>query len=220
MGLRKRYLSNSSLKSVRSARMLRRVLDFIGSSVLLLLLTPVGVVVAVAVKVDSSGPILYRAQRVGRDGRLFTMYKFRTMATDSTHDGLRLTKSQDERVTRVGRHLRRLRIDEIPQLWNIVRGDMSFVGPRPEDPRYVAYFAAEFDDLLRARPGLTSPASVVFADESERLAAASDPEQTYIRDILPQKLEIEMEYARTRSIWTDILVCAETLKRVLRSGTK
>jgi len=165
--------------------------------------------IAVAVRVDSPGPILHHARRVGLGGHLFTVFKFRTMASDAA-SGSAITQAKDPRITRVGRVLRRWKLDELPQIWNVVRGDMSFVGPRPEDPRFVLRYTPEQRDVLSVRPGITGPSQLVFREE-ERLLDTDDPETTYIRDILPRKLLIDLEYARRHNLLDDMRILVQTL---------
>ena len=165
--------------------------------------------VAIAVKCGSRGPVLYRARRAGKDGRLFTLYKFRSMVADAEHLGPRVTPRVDPRVTRVGRVLRRTKLDELPQLFNTLIGDMSLVGPRPEDPAYVRGYSADQLAVLRVKPGITSPASVAHFHEEE-LLTGPDWEETYRRTILPAKLRIELEYLSQRTLVKDVRILAQT----------
>ena len=195
--------------------MAKRLFDILLSATLLLLLVPLLAAVALAVRLGSPGPVLYRQQRVGRHGVPFTMFKFRTM-----HDGaagLPLTVGSDERITRLGRWLRRSRLDELPQLANVLVGHMSLVGPRPEVPRYVAlYPPALRERALAVRPGLTDPASLAHIDEAALLAAAADPEREYVERILPAKLEQAAAYAERATLASDLLVLTRTAWALLR----
>jgi lipopolysaccharide/colanic/teichoic acid biosynthesis glycosyltransferase len=173
------------------------------------ILVPFSGVVAAAVRVDSPGPILHRARRVGQGGRLFTIFKFRTMVSDAA-SGSPITRANDPRITHIGRVLRRWKLDELPQIWNVVRGDMSFVGPRPEDPRFVLGYTSEQRAVLSVRPGITGPSQLVFREE-ERLLDTDDPETTYVRDILPRKLLIDLEYARRHNLIDDMRILVLTL---------
>lgn len=175
----------------------------------LVFMAPVMALLALAIKVESPGPILYRATRVGRHGGTFTMLKFRTMRVGADAGGA-LTRVADPRLTRVGRWLRRTALDELPQLINIVRGEMAFVGPRPEDPRYVAGYTAEQRRVLTVRPGLTSLASLAFRDEAERLTG-DQWERTYTEQIMPAKLAMELEYMDTADPWSDLRVIVTTI---------
>ncbi len=194
--------------------MLKRLFDLTASALGLLILLPLWGAIALAIRLDSPGPILHRAVRVGRNGRTFTLYKFRTMVADAAQHGPGITVSGDPRVTRVGHFLRRWKLDELPQLLNVLRGEMSLVGPRPEDPRYVALYTAEQREILRVRPGITSPASVRFRNE-EALLSTEDWERRYIEDIMPTKLALDLEYVRRANLLCDLTVLWETLLALL-----
>src|SRR5262249_55066954 len=155
--------------------------------------SPVLAVAALAVRVDSPGPILFKQQRIGRNFRPFWMYKFRTMVVDAPKRGGPLTAGADPRITRVGRWLRKSKIDELPQLVNVLVGDMSLVGPRPEVPKFVELFRDDYAYVLTVRPGLTDPASVKYRDEAALLAGSSDPEREYVERILPDKIALSRE---------------------------
>jgi lipopolysaccharide/colanic/teichoic acid biosynthesis glycosyltransferase len=179
-----------------------------------LTLLPVFAVVAVWIRLDSSGPALFRQVRVGRGGREFRIFKFRTMVTDAERRGGQLTVGADARITRVGRFLRRHKLDELPQLFNVIRGEMSLVGPRPEVPRYVDLYTAEQRRVLDLVPGITDLASIKYYDENAVLAAASDPERAYVDEIMPEKIRINLDYARRATVWTDLRVILGTAFRV------
>jgi lipopolysaccharide/colanic/teichoic acid biosynthesis glycosyltransferase len=181
----------------------------------LLTLSPFLLVLAALVRLTSPGPALYRAQRVGKNGRLFRLYKFRSMMIEAAHLGPGLTTAGDNRITPVGRWLRRFKFDELPQLVNILIGDMSLVGPRPEDPRYVAHYTPEQRRVLAVRPGLTSPASVRYRAE-ETLLAGADWEAVYLQQILPDKLRLELEYLQTRTAFSDLKILWQTALAVFR----
>lgn len=187
----------------------KRGLDIVASVTGLVVLSPVLGVVGLCVKATSAGPVLFRQERVGRNGELFTIHKFRTM---SAGDGLLVSTSDDPRITRVGRLLRQTKLDELPQLFDVLRGDMSLVGPRPEVPRYVAMWPEEQRDVvLSVRPGITDPASIRFRDEGSRLSAADDPE-TYYRDVvLPEKCAMYVQYVNGRSLRGDLKIIWQTL---------
>lgn len=191
-----------------------RLLDLVVSLVGLVLLSPLLLLVAVLVKLDSDGPVFYRAERVGQGGQPFQLYKFRSMVRDADQQGPGITTAGDSRITRLGRLLRRTKVDELPQLWNVCKGDMSLVGPRPEDPRYVALYTPDQRQVLAARPGLTSPASVRYRHE-EQLLQGADWERVYVEQVMPQKLEIERQYLAQRTLWTDVRVLAHTLRAVV-----
>src|SRR5437870_10777958 len=171
----------------------KRCIDLAVAIVLLLVLSPVLAVAAIAVKCSGSGPTFFRQIRVGRGGKPFEIVKFRTMRTTSSPGPL-ITGAGDPRVTRVGRVLRRWKVDELPQLVNVLRGEMSFVGPRPEVPRYVDMFAEQYRELLAVRPGITDVASLALRDEETLLERSSNPEDRYVRESLPRKLALSHAY--------------------------
>lgn len=198
--------------------MSKRLFDLVASVLALLILAPVFLAIALAIKRDSRGPVMFRQDRVGLRGRVFRIHKFRTMVADAECRGPQLTAGSDPRITRVGFFLRRHKLDELPQLIDVVRGDMSIVGPRPEVPRYVALYPPEVRDIvLSVRPGITDAASVAYRNEGSQLARASDTEQLYVDVIMPQKLRLCVEYVRTRSLPGDVMIVARTLAALLRS---
>ena len=190
----------------------KRVLDVLVSAVLLLLLTPVLLGIALLVWVDGPGGVLYRQERVGLGRVPFTMLKFRSMRVDADRVGPLVTVGRDPRVTRIGRFLRATRLDELPQLWNVLRGDMSLVGPRPEVPRYVAaYPAAAAAAIFSVRPGVTEQGTLEFRNEAEMLAGADNPERYYVETILPIKVEAAERYVRSRSLLGDLHIMLRTI---------
>jgi len=196
--------------------MAKRLFDIAFALLALLLLGPLLLLVALWVRLDSPGPVFFRQQRVGRGGQLFDIVKFRTMRTGAEAMGPQITVGQDTRITHAGAWLRRSKVDELPQFINVLRGDMSVVGPRPEVPRYVAQYPADVRQaVLSVRPGITDLASIEFRDESALLARSSDPERTYVEQILPAKLRHAQEYVRTRSLWLDLRIIARTVLAVL-----
>ncbi|MBL8327714.1 MAG: sugar transferase [Rubrivivax sp.] len=173
--------------------------------------------IAIWIRMDSAGPVLFRQQRVGRGGRLFKIHKFRTMAADAPALGPAISVDRDPRITKAGAWLRRSKLDELPQLFDVLLGDMSIVGPRPEVPQYVAlYPAALRDQVLSVRPGITDPVSLEFADEGERLAAAADPEREYCEVILPTKLKAAAAYAQQATVLSDLHVVWRTMTLLWR----
>ncbi|ODV19216.1 MAG: sugar transferase [Lysobacteraceae bacterium SCN 69-25] len=197
--------------------MAKRLFDLLVAGAALLLLSPLLLLVALIVRLDSPGPVLFRQQRVGRHGVPFRIHKFRTMVHGAA--GLSLTVGADPRITRVGAFLRRTRIDELPQLIDVLQGTMSLVGPRPELPRYVAQYPAGLRErVLALRPGITDPSSLAFIDEAELLARAADPEREYVQVILPAKLKRAAEYAERASLASDLGVLWATLRRL--AGTR
>jgi lipopolysaccharide/colanic/teichoic acid biosynthesis glycosyltransferase len=196
----------------------KRVLDVTLCITSLPVVLPMIIIIAVMVKASSPGPVLYRAARIGRNMVPFVALKFRTMATSpDTNSGPRVTRSGDPRITAVGRWLRATKLDELPQLWNVVRGDMSLVGPRPEDPKYVSRYTPEQRRVLSVPPGLTSLAFLHFGHEQKLIerSGASDTEGYYVHELMPAKLAIELEYVRDRSIGNDVKILARTFTHLL-----
>ena len=192
--------------------MAKRVFDLLGAAVALTLLWPLFIAIALWIKLDSPGPVFFRQQRVGRQGRPFAIHKFRTMVADAPARGPQLTIGDDPRITRAGAFLRRSKLDELAQLFDVLAGDMSLVGPRPELPAYLARVPPALRDaVLAVRPGITDPVSLDLADESALLARAADPEREYIEVLLPQKLRAAAAYAERATLGTDLLVIARTL---------
>ncbi len=191
---------------------LKRAVDVLGAVSGLLLLALPMLLAAVWIKLDSPGPVFFRQQRVGRGGALFRIHKLRTMVAAGDVAGGPLTVGADPRITRAGAWLRRSKLDELPQLIDVLRGAMSLVGPRPEVPQYVAlYPAAVRDKVLSVRPGLTDLASIAFRRESELLARAADPQRAYVEQVLPEKLRLAERYVDTATLWGDLKIIARTL---------
>ena len=196
--------------------MAKRLFDLLGALLALLLLTPLLLGVALAIRLDSPGPVFFRQQRVGRGGVLFCIHKFRTMQVDALAQGLQVTIDKDPRITRIGHVLRHYRIDELPQFIDVLLGRMSLVGPRPEVPRFVAHYPAALKaQVLAVRPGITDPASLAHIDEAALLAGAADPERVYIETILPAKLALQADYAARATLWSDLVVLGRTLRVLL-----
>jgi len=197
--------------------MAKRLFDLVASGLGLLLLAPLLFLIALAVKLDSPGPVFFRQERVGRHGRTFRIHKFRTMVTDAERKGLQITVGADARVTRVGEILRKYKLDELAQLIDVFAGDMSLVGPRPEVPRYVACYPDDVRDIvLSVKPGITDWASIEYKDENEILGNAADPQRAYVEEVLPVKLEYYANYVRERSLWGDIVIIFATLRALIR----
>lgn len=194
--------------------MLTRGFDLLASSVGAVLLSPLLVGISAAVWLHDRGPVFYRARRVGRGGREFDVLKFRTMVVDADKQGPGITASGDARITPVGRFLRRTKLDELPQLLNVIRGDMGLVGPRPEDPRYVALYTQEQRTVLAVRPGITSAASLAYRHE-EALLSGDDWEHVYRNRVMPEKLAIDLEYLRTRTLRGDVKLIVRTVGAML-----
>lgn len=192
--------------------MLKRLLDISGSIALLVLLCIPLLILAAWIRIDSPGPALFRQVRVGRHGREFRILKLRTMRIHGSGNDSQLTVGEDNRITIAGRFLRRYKLDELPQLMNVLKGEMSLVGPRPEVPRYVAHYPADVrDTVLSVKPGITDPASIEFRNESELLGRATDPEKVYLEKILPIKLGYYVQYVQTRSMLVDVRILLKTL---------
>lgn len=196
--------------------MVKRVFDILSSGMALLLLAPLLLLIAVLVALGSRGGAFFRQERVGRGGRPFMLLKFRTMRPGSEALGQITVGQRDPRITGVGHVLRRTKLDELPQLINILKGDMSVVGPRPEVPRYVALYSSEQRKVLSVRPGLTSLASIAYIDESTVLGRSSDPERTYIEEVMPAKLALDLQYVRDQSLLLDLRIIGSTLFRLFR----
>lgn len=195
----------------------KRFFDFVASGLGLVLLAPFLVIVGIAIKVDSPGPIFFRQVRVGQFGKLFRIHKFRTMLTDAERKGLQITVGADARVTRVGGFLRKYKIDELAQLIDVFLGDMSLVGPRPEVPQYVeCYPDGVREVVLSVKPGITDWASIKYKDENEILGGAADPNRVYIDEVLPVKIEYYLEYVKTRSFFGDVRIIFATLGALVR----
>jgi lipopolysaccharide/colanic/teichoic acid biosynthesis glycosyltransferase len=200
----------------------KRTLDLVGASAGVVLLSPLFLVVALLVKAGDGGPVFFRQERVGYRGRPFFIWKFRTMVPGAELRGLPLTVGSDARGTRVGAWLRRLKLDELPQLFKVLAGDMTLVGPRPEVPRYVASYGTEQRRVLELVPGVTDEASIRYLDESAMLAAAADPEQMYVDEIIPEKIRLNLAYAAHATVWTDVRVILATMRQLFWSlgGTR
>jgi len=189
----------------------KRAFDILVSVAGLIVLLPLLLLVATAIKLDSSGPVFFRQWRVGRKFRRFGIYKFRTMIDDAFDRGLHITVGQDSRITRVGKILRKTKIDELPQLLNVLKGDMSLVGPRPEVPRYVELFRPDNEHILKVRPGLTDLASLKYSDEASILGQSANPEGDYVARLLPDKIRLAKEYIQRSSLLFDVKLIVETI---------
>jgi lipopolysaccharide/colanic/teichoic acid biosynthesis glycosyltransferase len=193
----------------------KRVFDLTLAITALVLLAPLFAVIMIALLVTDGWPVFFGQKRVGQHGVPFIMWKFRTMVVGSDRRGNRLTIGSDPRVTRLGYWLRKFKIDELPQFWNVVRGEMSLVGPRPEVPEYVDRYTAQQREVLKLKPGITDVASIRFRHEGELLGTASDPHETYVRQIMPLKISLNLEYARSASVLSDLRVMAKTATSLL-----
>ena len=202
------------LKGKRLQLVLKRAVDIVGSSVLLVVFSPLFAVLAIAIKVDSPGPVFYRQIRVTQYGRQFRIFKFRTMRDRADRLGSAVTMGDDPRITRVGKMIRKYRLDEFSQLIDVLRGTMTFVGTRPEVPRYVDAYTPEMRATLLLPAGVTSTASIVYKDEAELLEGAFDPDRIYVDEVLPRKMEYNLRDVREFTLTHDLLVVGETIRAV------
>ena len=183
-------------------------------------LSPLLALIALLVKLDSPGPVFFRQERIGLGFRPFRLFKFRTMAVDAPERGPAITAGGDSRVTRVGRRLRRTKFDELPQLINVLRGEMSLVGPRPEVRKYVEIFRRDYEEILAVRPGITDYAAIEFHDEEKVLARFENPEEGYVREVLPRKIALYREYLARRGFWVDLGIIFRTVLRIVVGGAE
>lgn len=194
----------------------KRAMDIVISAGALCVLWPLFLLIALAIVADDPGPVFYRQVRIGRGGRPFRIFKFRTMVVDAEKKGLSITVGRDSRITRVGAFLRRTKLDELAQLLNVLAGQMSFVGPRPEVPRYVEMYTPYQRQVLLVRPGITDYASIAYRNENELLAGADDPERLYVETVMPDKIELNMKYLHEISPLADLRLIMETIVAVVR----
>ena len=189
----------------------KRTFDLLFAAAGLVLLAPFGLVLGLLVKLSDGGPVFYGQTRVGQFGKSFRIWKFRTMVMNADSLGLSITKDGDPRITRIGRILRKTKLDELPQLWNVFRGEMSFVGPRPEVPCYVAEYTEEQKAVLALKPGITDLATLAFRNEEELLRSAADTEAFYITHCIPRKIALNLAYSTSATIWQDVKIILRTL---------
>ncbi|MDG6006649.1 sugar transferase [Candidatus Brocadia sapporoensis] len=195
---------------------MKRLFDLVFSVIGLIVCLPLFVLIAFLIKCNSRGPVFFIQKRVGKGFRLFKLYKFRTMITDASQKGLQVTAVGDPRITKVGRFLRKTKIDELPQLINVFKGDMSLVGPRPEVPKYVEIFRDDYQDILKIKPGITDYATIEFRDEEGVLEKFEDPEDGYIREVLPIKIKLYKKYLEDSGFFTDVKLIVLTLTKIVR----
>jgi len=196
--------------------MSKSTFDVLSSLLGLTLLSPVLVVLAILIKREDGGPVFYRGVRVGRFGRSFKIFKFRTMVLNAEKLGGPSTADDDPRITRVGKFIRKFKLDELPQLINVLKGEMSVVGPRPEVQMYVDMFTEEEKTILSVRPGITDWASIWNPDEGAILAGSTDPEKTYMEKIRPDKIRLQLKYVRERSFWNDLKIITQTIITIVK----
>jgi lipopolysaccharide/colanic/teichoic acid biosynthesis glycosyltransferase len=195
--------------------MVKRLFDIVCSSIGLVLLAPILAVAAIVIKSDSPGPVFFRQERVGQHFRYFRIFKFRTMVVNAESRGAQVSTGDDPRITPIGFFLRKYKLDELPQLINVIIGDMSLVGPRPEVPRYVEAFRKEYVEVLSVKPGITDFASLEYRDENELLRGILNPEEKYLAEILPAKIEYYRKYIREQSLLTDTKLILRTLAAIV-----
>ena len=190
--------------------------DVFFSLIGIIITIPIFILVSIMIKLTSKGPIIFKQERVGKNKKIFYIYKFRTMTDcDDRASDRQVTVINDQRITRIGRILRKYKIDELPQLYNVLKGDMSFVGPRPEVKKYVKFYEEEYDEILKIKPGITDLASIEYIDENTIISKYSDPEKIYIEEVLPKKLMLNKRYIEEMSIKNDILLILKTIKKII-----
>lgn len=194
---------------------MKRLFDIVCSLIGILLLSPVFIVLALLVGLGSKGGVFYVQKRVGKDGKDFSLFKFRSMRTGSDKKGLLTVGARDSRITGIGYFLRKYKLDELPQLFNVLFGSMSLVGPRPEVRKYVDLYNEEQKKVLLVKPGITDYASIEYVNENEVLARSSNPEETYIKEIMPHKLQLNLKYIREKSFFTDLKIIFGTLRKIV-----
>lgn len=190
--------------------MIKRIVDILASFIGLILLFPLFLVIAIVIKMHDGGPVLYRAKRIGYQGSDLLLYKFRSMVPQADVNGPGITASNDQRITPIGKFLRKTKLDELPQLINVLQGGMSLVGPRPEDPRYVEKYTSEQRKVLDYKPGITSAASLSYRHE-ESLLSGDDWETQYLTKVMPEKILVDVNYCSTANIWQDISLIIRTI---------
>ena len=195
--------------------MLKRIFDIILSLFGLIILLPFMLIIAIFIKLDSKGPVFFKQLRVTKNGREFKIFKYRTMRVGSDKYS-QITVGKDDRITKIGLFLRKYKLDEIPQLINVLIGDMSLVGPRPEVPKYVALYTDEQKEILKVRAGITDYVSIEFSNENDLLASEEDPEKAYIKKVMPKKIELNKKYISEISMLTDIKIILLTIKKILK----
>jgi lipopolysaccharide/colanic/teichoic acid biosynthesis glycosyltransferase len=196
--------------------MAKRLFDIVFSVLGIVILSPFLVIIALVTVFTSAGGAFYRQVRVGKNGKEFKLFKFRTMRIGADKSGALTVGMRDSRITAIGFYTRKYKLDELPQLFNILLGDMSFVGPRPEVPKYVALYDAEQRAVLKVKPGITDYASIVYSEENALLANAENPEELYVKRIMPAKLKLNMRYINEMSLATDVKVIFKTIEKVFR----
>ncbi|MCS6943764.1 MAG: sugar transferase [Geminocystis sp.] len=194
----------------------KRWFDFVASLMALIVLSPVFIIISILIKLMDEGPIFYQQKRMGQDFKPFLLIKFRTMTVDADKIGPLVTSGDDKRITKIGKFLRKTKLDELPQLFNVIKGDMSIVGPRPEVEKYVKAYEGDYKDILKVKPGITDYATVVYSREEEILKNFENPEEGYIREILPKKIELYKKYIAEMGFKTDLKIIIDTIIKIIK----
>ena len=195
---------------------MKLLFDLTFSLIGLIVCLPLLIFITILIKLDSKGSVFFIQKRVGKNFKLFNLYKFRTMVADASQRGLQITADGDPRITRVGRFLRKTKIDELPQIINVLKGDMSFVGPRPEVPKYVEMFRDDYKNILKVKPGITDYAAIEFRNEENVLKKFENPEEGYIKEVLPLKIKLYKKYIEDKSIFSDVKLIVLTLMKIVK----
>lgn len=193
----------------------KRIFDVTASIIGLIVLLPLFIIIAILIKLNDKGPIFYKQKRMGQNFKPFELLKFRTMVVNADKIGPAVTKDGDPRITKIGKFLRKTKLDELPQLWNVIRGDMSIVGPRPEVEKYIQYYENDYKEILKVRPGITDYATIKFRNEEEILSKYDDTESAYIKYVLPEKIKLYKTYIKEISFFTDLKIIFWTLWRIV-----
>ncbi|NFG24802.1 sugar transferase [Clostridium botulinum] len=196
-------------------KIVKRIFDFVCSTLGIIILSPIFILLSIMIKTGSDGPVFFKQIRVGKDGKDFEILKFRTMVVDAEKLGKQITVGNDNRITKIGSFLRKYKLDELPQLINVFKGDMSLVGPRPEVPRYVNMYNDEQRKVLEVKPGITDLASIRYKDENALLGKAENPEEFYINTIMPDKLALNLEYINKSNVFFDIYIIVKTILKCI-----
>ena len=205
-----------SLRDKKVNLLIKRLFDMVASFLGVVILSPIFIIVSICIKIDSKGPVFFKQKRVGKDGQPFMIYKFRTMVTDAEKLGKQITVGDDNRITKVGKFIRKCKLDEIPQLINVLKGEMSLVGPRPEVPRYAELYDDYQAQVLLVRPGITDYASIEYRNENEILGKSANPEEIYITEIMPTKIDLNMKYLKNISLTEDFKLIIKTILAVIK----
>lgn len=195
---------------------IKRFFDMFVSLIAIIVLSPFFILIALLIKIGSTGPVLFKQTRIGRNELPFEIYKFRTMVVDAEKLGTQITIGKDPRITKIGHFLRKTKLDELPQLFNVLKGEMSFVGPRPEVPKYTKLYSEQQRLVFTVRPGITDYASIKYRDENELLGNVENPEKVYIEEIMPDKLHLNIEYIQRRSLLEDIKIIFLTVMKIMK----